>query len=92
MHARVGLKLQVTATPGFHLLCDWCFQTIWLFSGVPENPEDHPVMEMHGADALYSVVKSLMHAIRTEDEHTQQYAAHRTIIIPSPGRSEVGQN
>jgi len=42
------------------------------------------VMEMHGADALYSTVKSLMHAIRTEDEEAQQDAAHQIIQIANP--------
>jgi hypothetical protein len=84
MNARIGFKLQVTATPGFHSLYDWCFQTMWLFSGAPEDPEDETVMEMHGADALYSAVKSLMHAIRTEDEEAQQDAAHRMIQIAKP--------
>ena len=36
---------------------------MWLFSGVPDDLEDDTVMEQHGADALYSPVKSLMHAI-----------------------------
>jgi len=31
---------------------------MWLFSGVPEDAQDETVMEMHGADALYSAVKS----------------------------------
>jgi hypothetical protein len=41
---------------------------MWLFSGAPEDSEDETVMEMHGAESLYSAVKSLMHAIRTEDQ------------------------
>jgi len=41
---------------------------MWLFSGAPDNPEDETVKEKHGADALYSAVRSLMHAIWTEDE------------------------
>jgi hypothetical protein len=57
---------------------------MWLFSGAPEDPEDETVMEMHGADALYSAVKSLMHAIRTEDQDAQQDAAHRMIQIAKP--------
>jgi hypothetical protein len=65
MNARIGFKLQVTATPGFHSLYDWCFQAMWLFSGSPEDPVDDTVMEMHSADALYSAVKSLMDAVRT---------------------------
>jgi hypothetical protein len=43
---------------------------MWLFLCAPEDPEDETVIEMHGADALYSAVKSFMHAIRTEDEET----------------------
>ena len=57
--------------PGFHSLYDCCFQTMWLFSDVPEDPEDDTVMEKHCARVLYSAVKSLMQAIRTEDEHAQ---------------------
>ena len=30
MNARIEFKLQVTATPGFHSLYDWCFQMMWL--------------------------------------------------------------
>ena len=41
-------------------------------------------MEKHGAEALYSAVKSLMHAIRTKDEEAQQDAAHRMIQIAKP--------
>jgi hypothetical protein len=67
INARIALKLQDTATPGFHSLCDWCYQAMWLFSGGPEDPENDTVMEMHGADALYCAVESMMDAIRTED-------------------------
>ena len=63
MNATIGFELQVTATLGFHSLHDWCFQTMWLFSGAPEDAEDDTVMEKHGAEALYSAVKSLTHAI-----------------------------
>jgi len=57
---------------------------MWLFSGAPEDPEDETVMEMYGADALYSAVKSSMHAIRTVDQDAQQDAAHRMIQIAKP--------
>jgi len=83
-NARIGFKLQPTATPGFHSLYDWCYQMMWLFSGAPEDPEDETVMEKHGADTLYSTVKSLMHAIHTADEEGQQHAAHRMIQIAKP--------
>jgi hypothetical protein len=81
---RIGFKLQVTATPGFHSVYDWCYQTIWQFSGATEDPEDETVMEMHSTDALYSALKSLMHAIRTEDQDAQHDAAHRMIQIAKP--------
>jgi len=83
-NARIGFKLQVTATPGFHSLYHWCYQAMWLFSGAPEHPDDKTVMEMHSADVLYSAVKSLMYAIRTEDQDAQQDAAHRMIQIAKP--------
>jgi len=38
-------------------------------------------MEKHGAEALYSAVKSVMYAIRIEDEEAQQDAAHQMIQI-----------
>jgi hypothetical protein len=57
---------------------------MWLFSSVPENSVDETVMEMHGADALYSPAKSLMHAIRTKDEHAHQDAADQIIQIAKP--------
>jgi hypothetical protein len=55
-----------------------------LLSGGPEDPEDETVMEKHDADALYSAVKSLMHAIGTEDQDAQQDAPHRMIQIAKP--------
>jgi hypothetical protein len=75
-NTRIGFKLQVTATPGFHSLYDLCNQVMWLYSSEPEDPEDETVMEEHDADALCSAVKSLIHAIRTEDEDAQYADAH----------------
>jgi len=57
---------------------------MWLFLGAPEDPEDETVMEMHGADALYSAVKSLMHAIQTEDQDSQHDAAQGMIQVEKP--------
>ena len=57
---------------------------MWLFSGAPEDPEDDTVIEMHSADALYSAVKSLMHAIRTDVEQAQQDAQYRMIQLAKP--------
>jgi hypothetical protein len=69
MNARIGFKHQVTTTLGFYSLYNWCFQTMWLISGMPEDPEDDStVMEIRGADALSCAVKSSMHAIRTDDQ------------------------
>jgi hypothetical protein len=49
MNAKIEFELQVTAAPGFHSLYDWCFQTIWLFSGASHDPENDSVMEKYGA-------------------------------------------
>jgi hypothetical protein len=57
---------------------------MWLFSGVPVDPETETAIEMHGTDALYSAVKSLMHAIWNEDRDAQQDAAHWMIQIAKP--------
>jgi len=81
MHARIGFRLQVTAMLGFHSLYDWCFQTMWLFSGAPEDPKDETVMEKHGTQSLYSALKSSMHAILTEDHDAQPDVADRMIYI-----------
>jgi len=80
-NATIRFKLQVTATPGFHSLYEWYYQIMWLFSGAPDNPEDETGMEMHGADALYSAVNSLIHAIWAEDYNAQQDAAQWMIQI-----------
>jgi hypothetical protein len=84
MNARIAFKLQVTATPGFHSLYDWCFQMMWLFSDAPENPEDETLMDKHRAEALHSEVKRFMHALWTEGQDAQQDAAHRVIQIANP--------
>ena len=83
-NARIRFKLQVTATLGFHSLYVWFYQTLRLFSGATEDPEDETVMEMHGANAMYPTVKSSMHAIWTEDHDAQQDSAHRIIQIAKP--------
>ena len=84
INAQIGFKLQVTATPEFHSLYDWCFHMMWVISGASEDPEDDTIMEKHHVETLYSAVKSLMHAIRTKDEEDQQDAAHRMIQIAKP--------
>ena len=84
MNVKIGFKPHVTAAPGFHTLYDWCYQTMWVFSGVPGNTEDEIGMEMDGADAMYCTVKSIMHPIRTEDEQANQDPVHRMIQIAKP--------
>ena len=37
------------------------------------------MMEKHGADSLYSAVKSVLQAIRTENEEDLLVAAHRIL-------------
>jgi len=57
---------------------------MWLFTGVTEDLDNDTLMEMHGTEALYSVVKSLMHLICTEDNHAQQDAVHQMIYYAEP--------
>jgi hypothetical protein len=57
---------------------------MWLFSDWPDDPEDETVIEKHGTNALYSAVKGLMNAIRTELEDAQQDPAHWMIQIAKP--------
>jgi len=84
MNARIEFKLHVTGTLGFHSLHDWYFHMMWLFSGAPEYPMDNTVVEMHGAEALYSTVEGAMYAIWMKDEEAQQEAAHQMIEIAKP--------
>lgn len=51
-------QLQVPAMMGFHSICDWYYQTMWLLLSVPEEIEDQTVMDMCGAGTLHSPVKS----------------------------------
>jgi len=48
---------------------------------MPEDPENNTVKAKYGTEALYSAVKSLMHAILTEDHDAQPHAAHQVIHI-----------
>ena len=81
MKAKFGFKLQVTATPEFHSLYDWCCQIIRLFANAPENPPEDSAVEKHGADALYSGVKCSMDAICTADNAGHLDVVHRIIQI-----------
>jgi len=64
-----GFNHQVAAMLRFHSLHEWCYQTMCLFPGVPEDLENITVMETHREEAIYSTVKSSMHAIQTEDKN-----------------------
>jgi len=57
---------------------------IWLLSGGPEDPVNDTVIEQHGAEAVHSALKSLMHAIRPDDNVAQQDAAHQMKKTPKP--------
>ena len=69
---------------GFRSPFDWCYQTIWFYSGAPKDSEDNTVMEEHGAEGWCSAVKSLMTAIWTEDKGVTQDAEHRMMQIAKP--------
>jgi len=57
---------------------------IQVFSGAPEDSEDDAVIEKHSTRALYTAVKSLIHAIQTKIEDVQYDAAHQMIHIAMP--------
>lgn len=78
--AKTGFKLYHAVMLGIESVHDWCHQMMWLFSHVPRDPED-TVMEKHGAEALYSAVKFLMHTLCTQDEASQQDVVHQIIQI-----------
>jgi len=72
MKAIIGFTLHVTAKPAFNSLFDCCYQTMWLFSSVPEDSENDSLMETHGAEALYSTVNSVLQAIWAKDTDALQ--------------------
>jgi len=75
----IGLKCQVTANKKLCSLFGCKYGTVWLFSAAPGNGEDDTVMEKKCTEALYSAMKSLVHAIQTEDTAAQQDTAHYMI-------------
>jgi len=44
-NATTRLKLHITGTTVSHSLYDWCYQTMWLCPGLPDDPEDDTVIE-----------------------------------------------
>ena len=71
---------------------------MWLVSGTHDDPEDDKLMDKDSADALYSAVKSMMYAIRTEVHDAQLEAAHRMIhnakprMFRRPSESKLGND
>jgi len=57
---------------------------IWLFSDIPEDSENHTVVEHHSSEAPYSAAKKSIYAIQTKDEQAQQDVVHRMINITQP--------
>jgi len=84
MNGRKAFKLTVTAILGLHSLFDWCYLMIWYLSGAPHNAENDTFMELHGTEELHSAVNSMIHAIPTEDNESEQDAAHHQIEIVKP--------
>jgi len=76
MKGRIGFEPWVTAMLGCHWVSDWGYRTMWLCSGAPGDPEDDTGIEKHDAEVLHSAVRSVMHAIQTEDEQTPHDMAH----------------
>jgi hypothetical protein len=84
VHAKIGFKLQVTATPAYQTPNDWVNHTIWLFSCTPIRPEDKTSMERHGAEAFHVAVRSLIQGITSDDNEGQKAAAKQIIRIAKP--------
>lgn len=84
MHAKIGFKFQVTGTPRFQWLYDCWYQMMWLFSGVPDNPDGDTVILKNGAEEFNSPMKCVMHTIWTEAEEDQHDVAHHIIHIATP--------
>jgi len=78
---RIEFKLQVTAVPGFHLLCNRCYKSISIFSDTTNDPENHTAIEQDGAVTLTSAAKYLIHAIWMDDNEHQQGATYWIIQI-----------
>lgn len=84
MNTRVQFKLQITASLGLHAHLDWCYQTVWLFAGAPEDLVDNMAMEKHSAKELNCVLTCLIHAIQTKHNEAQNNVAHWMIHIAKP--------
>jgi len=76
MNGRIGFKIQVAAGLGYYSLSNWCYLMMWLLSSRPNDPENDILIKKHGAEELCFSGESLIHAIWTEDEKAQQYAAY----------------
>jgi len=92
MNVKIGFKLQVTATPGFHSLYDWCFQTMWLFLDVSEDPKVNNEMEKHSAKAWYSAVKSWCMQSGLKTKELNRLPSTRCYRLQSHGRIGGGRN
>jgi len=56
LKAKIGLKLEVTATLGLHSMFDWYYLTMLVLSRVPDYALANTVIETNDAEALYSTV------------------------------------
>jgi len=92
MNVNIGFNLQLTATPGFHSLFDWCYLTMWLFSSALQNPENDTVMEKHGAKAEYSMgwVWCMLSRLKQTKLNRMQHTGWSK--LQTHGRLNGGQN
>ena len=82
--ADISFKVQVTATPAYHLLQDWANLTRWLFA-IPEVVEDPDAVAKHGPAALEKAVMDIQCAVSKDlPTHEQQAAAQAMIDVIRP--------
>lgn len=75
LNQRIQFTIQLTAPPGIEPLYGLYYQTLWLFSGAPEDPEIYTLMDNNYAGGLDSAVTNMTHGVRTDDNEVQSVVA-----------------
>jgi hypothetical protein len=80
--ALIGFKVQVTATPAYHILKDMASTTRWLFSNMPpeESLVDPIAVENHGPLATSAACKRLQASISSGKSPEEQQEASQAVI------------
>ena len=79
MEAKIGFKVQVTATPAYHSLRDWTNISRWLFV-IPNEVEIPDSVSYHGPIALAKAVANVQRAVSKALPSDEQQAAAQAMI------------